>query len=75
MNQKRRASIRNIISTLRGAYDSVYDITEEEQSSFDNLPENFQESDRGDIMSDNITTLETAADTIQDAINKLEEVV
>ena len=61
MNQKRRDRLNVIIEEL-GA------LIEEEQEAFDNMPESFQYAERGEIMENNITEMESAKDYLEPLI-------
>ena len=73
MNRKRRKKIDAIIDALHQAMTSIEEIIEEEQESFDNLPETIQEGDQGAIMEEAINSLETARDELEPVLDYLEE--
>jgi hypothetical protein len=58
MNKDRRNRIANIISDLD-------DILSEEQDAYDNLPESFQQSERGEKMQEAIDYLEEAKSSLE----------
>lgn len=43
---------------LQEALDIIIEVKEEEQEAFDNLPESFQEGERGELMQEAIDTLD-----------------
>lgn len=90
MNKQRREAaeaLKGRIDTLKGdemegIVAAIDSLREEEQEGFDNLPENFQQGDRGQAMEAAIEKLqeaqdavERAMDTLQEAMDALDEVV
>lgn len=73
MNKQRRKALEELHSLLTDVYERVEAVMEEEQEAYDNLPENLQESERGEAMSDAISNLESAASSIDEAMDYLEE--
>lgn len=72
MNKIRRAEIRSAIDTLNDLRDQVDRLETEEEDSFYNLPEGLQASDRGSKMEDAYGYLSEALDSIDSAIEALE---
>ena len=70
MNNKRRKEIRNVISKLE---DIVQQILDEEEEAFENMPENLQESERGEISQNAQDCLSDAVDALEEAIGALED--
>ena len=58
MNKIRRKEIRRAIELMEEAYEILEAVRDEEQEAFDNLPESFQQSERGETMEDYILTLD-----------------
>ena len=54
------------LETIR---DIIQDILDEEQDSFDNMPENLQGSERGENSENAIASLEDALNSLEDALN------
>ena len=75
MNKFRRQELREAIEALSSVSDIINEVLSEEQDSFDNLPESFQYSERGEKMEDNISDMENAVSNIDDIIELLEEVI
>ena len=49
MNNKRRKEIQIVIEKIETINNLVQDILDEEQDAFDNMPENLQASERGEV--------------------------
>ena len=74
MNNERRKQIDaalEFIVEARGILESVRD---EEQGAFDNLPESFQDSEKGERMQDAVSSLEEAIADLENIESSLEEV-
>ena len=72
MNKQRRARLSEAHSLLGRAVSIVERAKDEEQDSFDNLHENLQSSERGEIMEEAIDELQTAIDSINDAMEHID---
>lgn len=70
MNNKRRKEIAATIRQIEGV---VSNILAEEEEAFDNMPESFQGSERGDISQEAQDNLSSAVDALEEAISYLED--
>ena len=73
MNKNRRKAIAEVRDILESATSNLEVIRDEEQESFDNLPDGIQESERGEKMSECIEYLEEAIENLGEAIDNLDE--
>ena len=76
MNKDRRKRIQKIFSKIEDLKMEIDCISDEEQEAYDNLPESFQDSEKGEAISDNIDTLSdvsTDLETVLDNLNILQE--
>ena len=74
MNKQTRveiASIKRDIDIIKGNLQKVLD---EEQESFDNMPEVLQSSERGMNSENSIDIMEETLDILDDAINNLNSI-
>lgn len=71
MNNQRRAQLRKSTELLSQATAIISSVLNEEQASYDSLPENLQESQRGEAMSDAIDYIEEALAAISEAEDNL----
>ena len=69
-NEESRASFSETINDIA---EDICDVLDDEQFAYDNLPENFQYSDRGETMYDNIDALESCQSDIEDAAFEIEK--
>lgn len=74
MNNQRRKKIGKAVAELESIRDLLDSLCSEEQEVYDNMPENFQMSDRGDESQDAISALEEASASIDDAIDRLGDI-
>ena len=65
MNKNRRKMIRKIVEQLGGLKEELDSVKDEEQEALDSMPENLQESERGEEM-------QKAIDVMEDACGDLE---
>lgn len=71
MNKARRISITKIADSLQALKSDVESIQLEEQDAYDNLPESFQDGERGDRMQEAIDNLDDALNLIDEAVTSL----
>jgi len=74
MNKERRKKIANVISKLEDLNNEIDSIREEEQDTFDSIPENLQESENGQLMQEAIENLENAFSDVESALESLNEI-
>ena len=67
MNNERRRRLKKAHELLNSAAQIVELVRDEEQDSFDNLPESFQDSDKGQRMEEAIEHLDDALSAIEEA--------
>ena len=73
MNDSRRRKIRDIVQTLEMMKESLNEVLDEEQESFDNMPEGLQLSDRGMDSEEAITNLTEAAENLETVLDILND--
>lgn len=71
MNDARRKEISDIIERLDILIERVNSLCDTEQEVYDNLPENFQMTERGEAVLNAIEGLENAATALEDAAEHL----
>jgi hypothetical protein len=75
MNKRRRKDIQEAIDHLEKASDLVQQSIDGEQEAFDNLPEQFQWSERGEAMEDAISRMGDALCFIDEALQATSEIL
>ena len=64
MNKTRRNDIYNVITRIEMAKNALQALLDEEQDSFDNMPENLQGSTRGMESEESIDTMSEAIESL-----------
>lgn len=73
MNNPRRRKIDKINEQLQALKDQLEALLEEEQESFDNIPEAFQETDRYMEAEEKLEYLDSAFGGLEEVIDNLTE--
>jgi len=73
MNNERRKVIRELVGKLEDLEAQIEDVVQEEANYLDNMPESFQDSEKGENTQETIATLENAQNTVPEVISYLEE--
>lgn len=73
MNKQRRADIQAIVEELNDLRSRIEGIESDEQDYLDNMPEAFQQGEKGDAASSAIDALQNAASSLDDVVNYLDE--
>ena len=68
MNKARRKWLENIIDKLDDIKSEIESIREEEQESYDNIPENLNDSEMATTMEENIDNLDEVLSNLEDYI-------
>lgn len=74
MNKERRKQLDRSFVLINAATDIIQSVMEDEQEAYDNLPESFQNGERGEQMSGNIESLEEATGYLEDAKSAMEDI-
>jgi hypothetical protein len=72
MNADRRAKLKALYESLTAARSDLEKLADDEQEAFDNMPENFQNSERGERQSADLETLLGVQNDLDNAIDGLE---
>jgi len=73
MNKQDRKMIEGYISQLDDIKNNIEAMKDEQEERFNNMPDGLQESERGEAMQEAIDNLDSASDSIGDAIDYLNE--
>lgn len=74
MNNERRKTLRDLISkVLEELSSEIQSVLDAEQEVYDNMPENFQQGERGEQSQAAIDAMQSAVDNLDDVRNSLEE--
>jgi len=72
MNATTRKEIQLIIEILAGNKERLEEIRDSEVEKYDNMPESFQEGEKGEAMQTWIDAIEESVDNLDSAIDSLE---
>lgn len=75
MNKQRRKELQEVITELESQKSRIADLLAEEQEYFDNMPESFQDGERGQQSQSAIDALENVEGSIDEAIQYIEEAI
>ena len=73
MNRQRRKRLTEAFEKVSEAMEILEAVKEEENESYENLPDNFRDGDRGEELQGYIEMLEVAYGYLDDAISVLEQ--
>jgi flagellar hook-basal body complex protein FliE len=68
MNIERRNRLASIADNLQKLHDAITSVQSEEQETFDNLPEAFQQGEKGQASEATIAAMDEALDALSTAI-------
>ncbi len=72
MNAERRKKLDDILSRLEQIRADIKIVKDEEQEAYDNLPESFQNGEKGEAMQSAISSLEDADNDVDSIISNIE---
>lgn len=74
MNTERRKRLTDAIAYINRAVQIIEDVRDDEQDSFDNLPESLQSGDRGMLMEECIQGMDEVLEELDSCISNIEDV-
>jgi len=75
MNSQRRKALQVVFDTISEAHETLEVLKEEEEEYRDNIPENFQGTERYEKAENACEILDTAVSSLEEAVNAIEEVI
>ena len=75
MNKIRRNQIQQTIQQIEEIRNDLQDILNEEYEAYDNMPDGLKYSERGETSEDAQANMESAIDSLEEAMSYLEEIV
>lgn len=75
MNKARRKELESIVSIIESAAESLEYTISDEEDAYDRLPESIQESQRGDEMEENVSDLNDALSSLEEAVEIINDVI
>ena len=74
MNKERRKRLQKVFDMIDEAWQIISDVKDEEQESYENLPENFQHGEKGEEMKGYIEMLDEVDGYLDDAKSVVEQI-
>lgn len=74
VNKQRRKRLGKAFNLVTEAMDILEEVKSEEEESYDNLPDNFRDGDKGEEMQNYIEMLEEASGYLDDANSVIEQI-
>lgn len=74
MNKQRRNEIHDILSEIQSIKTKLEMVQMNEELAFDNMPENLQYSMRGEESQEAIDVMNSAVESLDEAISQLEDI-
>lgn len=75
MNKSRRKHLEKLTETIEEAKEALDVLLEEEQEYYDNMPESFQDSEKGESSYDAIDSMNSALSSLEDAVDYIREAI
>ena len=73
MNNPRRKALNDIIAKLEDLKEDLEALKEEEEEAYNNLPEGFQDGEKGSAMWDAIDNMDCGIYSLEEAIDYITE--
>lgn len=74
MNRQRRKKLTEAFEKITEVMDILESVKSEEEESYENLPDNFRDEDRGEEMQNYIDMIEEAYGYLDDANSVIEQI-
>ncbi|VEJ94925.1 Uncharacterised protein [uncultured Blautia sp.] len=74
MNRQRRKKLTEAFEKITEVMDILESVKSEEEESYENLPDNFRDGDRGEEMQNYIDMIEEAYGYLDDANSVIEQI-
>ena len=71
MNKARRNTIEIVAASIENAISELEMCRDEEQNYYDNMPDTFRDSSKGEAADDCISDLEDAISSLEDALSSV----
>lgn len=75
MNKQRRKRLEEVVSRLEDCMSDLEYIKEEEQESYDNLPESIQWSEKGEVMQEIADDIDYTISDLDQVISSINEII
>ena len=74
MNKARRKWLADVYAAIENAKDELEQIRDEEQESYDNIPESLQETDRANAIYENVDLIDSLISDLEDTLGYFDDI-
>ena len=75
MNKMNRKQLSDLISRIETIHEELYEIKDGEEEKFDNMPENLQDSEKGEALSEIIDFLDSASESLNESVESIQNAI
>lgn len=75
MNKINRKQLSDLISRIETIRDELDEIKDGEEEKFDNMPENLQDSEKGETLSEIIDFLDSASESLNECVESIQSAI
>ena len=75
MNKMNRKQLNDLISRIETIHEELAEIKDGEDEKFDNMPENLQDSEKGEALSEIIDFLDSASESLNESVESIQSAI
>ena len=75
MNKMNRKQLSDLISRIETIHEALAEIKDGEEEKFDNMPENLQDSEKGETLSEIIDFLDSASESLNESVESIQNAI
>ena len=75
MNKERRNRLKEVKEKIAEILCTIEEVRDEEEAAYDNLPESLQNGERGELMYNNVDTLQEIYENLESLPNDIDELI
>ena len=75
MNKMNRKQLSDLISRIETIHEELDEIKDGEEEEFDNMPENLQDSEKGEALSEIIDFLDSASESLNESVESIQSAI
>ena len=75
MNKMNRKQLSDLISRIETIHEELDEIKDGEEEKFGNMPENLQDSEKGEALSEIIDFLDSASESLNESVESIQSAI
>lgn len=75
MNKMNRKQLSDLISRIETIHEELDEIKDGEEEKFDNMPENLQDSEKGEALSEIIDFPDSASESLNESVESIQNAI